>query len=216
MKYMEHDSDNELDLFTQLAKLQWLMRRSFMMHSGGHGPMNDPHRGQGRILALLKMQPEITQKELSYLLDMRPQSLGEFLLKLEKNGYITRTPSEKDRRIVEIKLTDKGLAETERALDRNDAFRCLTEEEQQQFNAFIERIMASLREKLGMDTEASEQEWKKREEMRFGHGGPHGCGGPHGGDTAEWSRKFEKMQRKFREFGMGFPPEGDEPQDDPR
>jgi hypothetical protein len=33
-------------------------------------------------LKLLKMQPEITQKDLSDLLDMRPQSLGTLLKKL--------------------------------------------------------------------------------------------------------------------------------------
>ena len=44
---------------------------------------------------------------------MRPQSLGELLSKLEKNGYILRTPSETDRRVMNIKLTDEGIKATE-------------------------------------------------------------------------------------------------------
>ena len=57
---------------------------------------------------MLKLKPEISQKELSDLLDMRPQSLGELLGKLERNGYITRTPSERDQRVLIIRLTDAG------------------------------------------------------------------------------------------------------------
>ena len=51
-------------------------------------PYGDSRRGQGRVLAILKMQPEISQKELLYLLDMRPQSLGELLSKLEKTDTL--------------------------------------------------------------------------------------------------------------------------------
>ena len=54
--------------------------------------MSETQRGQGRVLAWLKMQPEISRKELAYLLDMRAQSLGELLAKLERIAYIERAP----------------------------------------------------------------------------------------------------------------------------
>lgn len=38
----------------------------------------------------------------------RSQSLGELLAKLERSGYITRSPSEADRRVIGIHLTDAG------------------------------------------------------------------------------------------------------------
>lgn len=34
------------------------------------------HIGQGRVLAILKLKPEISQRDLSYLLDMSKQSLA--------------------------------------------------------------------------------------------------------------------------------------------
>jgi DNA-binding MarR family transcriptional regulator len=83
---------------TRFARLEMLMRRSHMHKFRSHGPFGNPHGGQGRVMAILKMQPEIGQKELGYLLDMSKQSLAELLGKLEKSGYITRTQSEQDHR----------------------------------------------------------------------------------------------------------------------
>jgi DNA-binding MarR family transcriptional regulator len=54
------------------------------------------------------MKPTISQKELGYLLDMRNQSLGELLVKLEKKGYIVRIASEEDKRTYTITLTELG------------------------------------------------------------------------------------------------------------
>ncbi len=103
--------------------------------------MGDPHRGQGRVLALLKLQPEISQKELGFLLDLRPQSMGELLAKLEKNGYTTRTPSEADRRVVNIKLTESGEELTAERPAHDDMFDCLNEEEQENLSVYFERII---------------------------------------------------------------------------
>lgn len=114
--------------------------------------MGDPRRGQGRVLAILKMQPEISQKDLSYLLDMRPQSLGELLTKLEKNGYITRTPSETDRRVMNIKLTKEGTEATEeieKKFSFDELFDCLSEEEQKNLSSNLNRIIETLEAQIG-------------------------------------------------------------------
>lgn len=42
--------------------------------------------------------------DLSYLLGIRQQSLN----KLEKSGYVERRPSEADRRVMVVHLTEKG------------------------------------------------------------------------------------------------------------
>lgn len=113
----------------------------------------NPHRGQGRVLALLKMQPEISQKELTYLLDMRNQSLSELLSKLEKAGYITRSQSETDRRVVDLKLTDAGreaasqLEQQKEGIDQ--IFECLNEEEQKNLSDYLERLIAELEKQSG-------------------------------------------------------------------
>ena len=68
----------------------------------------DPRHGQGRILTALGRVNSVTQKELGFILSMRPQSLGELLQKLEANGYISRRRSPKDKRSLIIELTEKG------------------------------------------------------------------------------------------------------------
>ena len=104
---------NEQDLLEKFYKLAWLLRRGMIGHLREHGPMGAPYQGQGRILSLLKLTPEIGQKELAHILNIRSQSLGELLAKLERNGYITRTPSEADRRGMDIRLTESGKAVSE-------------------------------------------------------------------------------------------------------
>lgn len=49
-------------------------------------------------MAFLKLRDGIRTRDLAYLLDIRISSLNELLAKLEKNGYITREPSQEDRR----------------------------------------------------------------------------------------------------------------------
>ena len=41
-----------------------------------NGPMGSPYKGQGRILAILKLKPEISHRELSYLLGISTQSMS--------------------------------------------------------------------------------------------------------------------------------------------
>ncbi len=166
-----HPQDNEeRDLFGQFARIEWLFHRYHLHKHRHHGPMGDPHRGQGRILAMLRMQPEISQKDLSYLLDMRPQSLGELLGKLEKNGLIERTPSESDRRVMQIQLTEAGKTAAEERPQRGEVFDCLNEDEQQALQGYLARLIESLEGQLGSD-ETLDEELRKtyRERMKGRH-----------------------------------------------
>lgn len=163
----------------QLQQLQMLMHRIAFQAFMGGGKAYNPHRGQGRILAILKMKPEISQKELTYLLGMSKQSIAELLVKLEKSGYITRQPSEEDKRIMNIKLTEEGMKtaedvddntpETEKVLD------CLNEEELTTFSEYLARIIKRYEEQF--PDENFEQRRKSLQEFmsHFGHG--HRFGG---------------------------------------
>lgn len=145
-------NNNNLDLFGQFTRLGWLLHRYHQQNHRDYGPMGDPHRGQGRILALLKLKPEISQKELSNILDMRSQSLGELLAKLERNGYITRTPSEADRRVMDIRLTEAGReasGQNEQQLDTEALFASLNEEEQAALSDYLGRIISTLEQLFG-------------------------------------------------------------------
>lgn len=157
----------ENDLFGQFARLTWLMHIYHQNVHRRHGPMGDPYRGQGRILALLKLRPEISQKDLSYLLDMRPQSLGEFLAKLERSGYITRTPSETDRRVMDIRLTEKGAEAAEQRTDLDGLFESLTADERHTLSEYLGRLIASLEQQLDGEEGRPGFNWR---------GGPRGMG----------------------------------------
>jgi DNA-binding MarR family transcriptional regulator len=155
-------NETTMRLMQQVIRLDLLVRR---MHSQGYAVTN-PYRGQGRVMSILRMQPEIGQKELSYLLDMSKQGLGELLSKLEKSGYITRERSEKDHRAWIIKLTDKGREalpdetdETAETADNNlinASFDSLNDEEQHNLSDYMERIISCLEEKLGKESDESD------------------------------------------------------------
>lgn len=141
-------NDQDSKLMHSIVKLSRLLA-SYHFHSFRHfGPFANPMRGQGRVLSILKLQPEISQKELGYLLDMRNQSLGELLAKLERSGYITRTMSEEDRRTTNIKLTPEGLkaASESNSQEKVDdlLLDCLSEEEKANFDDYLQRIISKL------------------------------------------------------------------------
>lgn len=179
-------SGSQHDLYEQLVRLEWLLRRYRMRNYREYGPMADPHRGQGRVLALLKLKPDISQKELSNILDIRSQSLGELLVKLERSGYITRSPSEADRRVIEIHLTDAGKKASsleEQQPDNNELFGCLKEEERETLYGYLTRVVDDLSKKLGDDGFDLEKHmlFESRLREHFNHGGPHPGAGIFGG-----------------------------------
>jgi|SRR5690554_3246597 len=147
-------SNNQRELLNQIFRLQRLLGKYFHYKYMQHGPMANTHRGQGRILVLLKLKPKISQKELSQILDMRPQSLGELLEKLEKNGYITRTPSEKDQRILNVCLTEAGkelAKQKQQQSDTNDLFIRLNDREQAALRDYLDRVIETLEQKFTED-----------------------------------------------------------------
>lgn len=156
----------ERELLGAFGRMDGMLRRYRQQVHMLRGAVVDPHRGQGRILAILKLQPEITQRELSYLLDMRPQSIGELLSKLERSGYITRVPSEEDRRVLMIRLTEAGRnAGEQQENGAGGIFDCLNEEEQRTLKGYLDRITDSLERKCGVTEDWQEQ--RRRRMRRF-------------------------------------------------
>lgn len=167
--------EKKFDLIMQLTRIEWLLHKYHQQNHMHFGPMGDPRKGQGRILSILKMKPEMSQKELSYLLEMRPQSLGELLSKLEKKGYISRTPSETDRRVMNIKLTKEG----EEAVEASDqefsfdkVFECLNEDEQQNLSNYLGRILDTLESQVEDETSEPDFDPHRGGERNF-HGDFH-------------------------------------------
>lgn len=127
-----------------------LFQRYTSYHHKDLGKYGNFLQGQGRILSVLKMRPDISQKDLTYLLAIRPQSLGELLAKLEKNQLINRHPAESDRRIMMIHLTSKGKAVSKKMDEAHNIalFDKLTEEEQKQFGHILVKLSETMQDEL--------------------------------------------------------------------
>lgn len=106
-------------------------------------------RGQGRVLAVIDSVGEISQRDLCAKLGVRPQSLGEVVTKLERQGYIERHTSEEDRRVQMIDITEAGR-ECVKSHQPNISFADFTDEEARQLLDYLERIERG----LDMDAEA--------------------------------------------------------------
>ena len=186
-------------LTEQFMRLDSLILRDMRRSRGKKSPFMHPRSGQGRILSLLKLQPEIEQKELGYLLNMSRQALAELLGKLEKSEYITRTPSEKDRRSYIIILTDKGreaLPSESAKMDDGDVieaiFDCLSDEEKGSLSGYLNRIIAALEEKFKDD--ANDYAEFVRERFFSRHGVDE-----HGGNW--FNHEYDRGYRRGRDNG---------------
>lgn len=163
----QHDKQNategreqSLHLTRKFMQVGWLLNRYHQQKRGEVGPMGDPFRGQGRILALLKLQPDISQSELAYLLGMRPQSAGELLGKLERQGLVERTQSESDKRVLNVRLTPEGEKAAEKRDKGKGPFAMLTHEEKATLDALLEKVANGLEEQVGAPhEEGGERRW---------------------------------------------------------
>ena len=118
-------------------------------HGHGHDHKGGHRRGQARVLTMVSMKEGINQKDLAFLLGIRPQTLGELLQKLEERGLVERSKSATDGRAIEVTLTDEGRARAveiaeRRALAAADIFAALTEEEKGQLDAILDKLGAEL------------------------------------------------------------------------
>ena len=121
-------------------------------HDFGHGPggrKGGHRRGQARVLTAVAMKEGINQKELAFLLGIRPQTLGAMLQKLEEFELIERRKSESDGRAIEVWLTDAGRAHAaeiaeQRALAAADILAALSDDEKEQLSALLDKIDAEL------------------------------------------------------------------------
>ena len=180
-------------IYEKLSTLQWLMKRRQMSSQAQFGPFADPARGQGRILAMLKIQPEITTKDLAYLLGIRQQSLNELLNKLEKSGHVERKPSGTDRRVMVVHLTEKGKRVEQPEPDYKETLSCLSPEELQQFGEYLDRIIAAFRMQKENETEEDiRADWTRRARAQMGE--------------EQFEQLVSMRERAFGPFGRGTMP----------
>jgi len=179
------------ELYEKLGELQWMMDRQHRMRQMRYGAGGDPARGQGRVLTMLHMQDNISSKDLAYVMGIRPQSLNELLGKLEGKGLIERSPSEEDKRVVMVRLTEEGKKADYSGENQGEIFDCLNEQEQTQLAEYLDRILSSMEEKMPKDLR-EEEESRQRMRRRMGGG------------------QFERLD-EMRRHGYGRPPEHGRP-----
>lgn len=108
-----------------------------------------PHLAQNRVLAMLNMKEGLSQKDLAYVMGIRPQSLTTTLSQLEDSGYVERRKNADDGRVMNVYLTDAGReravsAAAGRKKNAEGAFSALTEEEKQQLSDILEKLSDTL------------------------------------------------------------------------
>lgn len=145
--------EKKTDLMSTLLEMHDLLRRYNMIWYGKNFGGLDPRQGQGRILSTLSRTSGIGQKELGYILDIRPQSLGELLQKLEANGYIRRHRSIKDKRALIVELTEKGEIFQMQKPDYDELFIDLNFTEKKILKESLKKISAHLKELIEKETE---------------------------------------------------------------
>ncbi len=110
---MEDASRQAEEICILLKRVSNLFNRLREPSSGAPGVM-----GSGYMLSLLSESPEMNQRELVQLMQVRPASASEMLHKMEQEGMIHRRTDPKDRRGVLVSLTARGLALEEESRNR--------------------------------------------------------------------------------------------------
>ena len=134
-----------------ISKIHYLGRRIFnqMLKSD----KIDVNPGQGRILYVLWHNDEIPINELAKQTALGKSTLTPMLDRLETEGHLIRVPSQDDRRVILIKLTEKNKALHEkyrRVSQKMTAqfYRDFTAKEIDTFEAFLVRILRNLSDHL--------------------------------------------------------------------
>ena len=133
-----------LELITQLGGIRRCLQKwhAAIRRISGDAA-TDILRGQGRVLSLLNTRDSMLQRDMCTALGIRPQSLGEILVKLERAGYIERKPSAQDRRTQTVRITEAGR----RCVTNNRPnvpFDDFTDAELEQFLDYLRRAAADI------------------------------------------------------------------------
>lgn len=132
-----------------------LMRQLRFISSASNAFMSKRQKlnGQQRVLAVLAKEDGLIQSQLAEILDIRPSSLAELMKKMEKSGDVLRKEEKQDKRIKRVFLTEQGRQKAQKfsrvSEDMSEAFFAgLTEEEQENFSAYMQKISAGWQEEF--------------------------------------------------------------------
>lgn len=190
-----------------------LMRHEHITRSGRHG--RSARIGQGRVLALLALREPLGQKDLAYLLGVRPQSLSELLGKLEHAGLVSRERDENDRRSTLVSLTAEGRGAAEEAArsgaNEDDPFDVLNDTERTELASLAGKVSQAL---IDSDGEPGPH-GPRGGDPRRGDGPRRGEGRGHRNRGHRRDSEDPRWDGERKEGRWGRPDEGDEPRERP-
>ncbi len=129
-----------------IAEISRLMNNRLME---GESKNSLLQRSSRFIMLALSKKEGITQLELVKLTHLKAPTVSVTLQKLEKDGYISRSPDSYDLRAMRVYLTDKGKKYNEYIIkkvrtEENAILECLTQSESRQFLALLGKIKQKL------------------------------------------------------------------------
>lgn len=100
------------------------------------------------IMKLIYNTPDCKAADIAHMLDISPAAATSILDRLSNNGWVDRIRSEKDRRIVRLKLTEHGVRKLndidQRRIDLlTERFKKVTEEEIALIKEIFKKILAA-------------------------------------------------------------------------
>ncbi len=164
MNPMNTLSEKLLQQFRYFTNL--IHRERYRPDFGGNG--RSLNRSQGLLLALLLDNDGLSQTELSRKMQIRTASLGELVDKLEQSGYVERRVNEKDKRVLNVYLTEEGRKVVNEVVQARGAlldtvFSGLSEDEKNQLSALMGKLIDWLEKDAGPLDASEEEEMMRRE-----------------------------------------------------
>lgn len=110
------------------------------------------------IFWLLYRKEEVNMTEIADYIHVPLNTATGIISRMERNGFVVRTRSEEDKRVVHICFSDKGMAQFEALV--NEMFRygmqvigSLTKEEMDLLHKMTEKVLGVLRQEKHKETE---------------------------------------------------------------
>lgn len=129
------------------GRLSHLFKRWMDRQTEGNKELNGPRL---RLLALVVAHKTVTMSAAAILLDVTPRAITRLVDGLEEDGLVKRTPSETDKRVIEVSVTEAGRAQIEALMPQhmiqvNELFSVLTPEELQTYIQLNFKLMSQLK-----------------------------------------------------------------------
>lgn len=110
-------------------------------------------RVQWIALYYLGKEESISQKELAEKMNIKESSVARLLDRMERDGLVERVKNENDKRVTNLRLTDKGKKYRVKLLPEGEEFEKLlykniSEEEMRIFTAVLTKMVNNISENI--------------------------------------------------------------------